>query len=296
MSVFGQVFGEAFGQVFGSTSGGGSPPVVVAPTTGATLAAWDRLVEQFKNQPAIRALVDSLVAPVQPVADTVAALLLQQSVDLAVGAQLDVIGKKIGQPRDGLVDATYRRYLRARIATNRSNGTHEDAIAIVGLVLGADSGGLPRLKAENFATLYVDLFGVVPDDATTTALISFLRAAVAAGIRVLLHVFEADPSITFTCASASTQATGTPTADDTSIDVADTSAFPASGSLDVDLGLAVAETVTYTGKLSTSFFGVSALANNHSTGACVQLHGEALRGCGDEADGSVGGLLSEVVQ
>lgn len=112
-------------------------------------------------------------------------LLTQRNIETAVGAQLDVIGKLVGQPRDGLDDDTYRRYIRARITTNRSSGTVGDALKIARLLLGEP---VPQLILNNWGTAAYELVveGASIPTALAQVIIDFLVDGTAAGVRPIL--------------------------------------------------------------------------------------------------------------
>jgi len=299
----GGYFGGYYGGFFG---GGGATPVATEEllvTPPVVLAAQNRLSQQFRTKPKILATLAALVAPLQPIADAIADLIAQQAIDVATDTQLDVLGSKIGQPRDGLLDTVYRKYLRARVATNRSDGTAEDLITIANLVIGIGSGAIVNPQTQQVATCDVQITGgYVPDDDTTTALLAFLKEGVAAGVRLLLEVLTAVESDSFTCATNDTTLSSAATAGDTTLTVVSTDGFPPKGSLDIDTNLAVAETVTYDGVLATKFLNVSALAHNHlgpsgsEGGACVQLSTDPGKGFGDDVDLTAGGQLVEVLE
>lgn len=120
-------------------------------------------------------------------------LLLKRSIDTAnaddptgtVGDQLDQLGAKVGQPRNGLTNADYRRYIRARIATNNSNGRIEDFIAIAMLIAG-DPAAYVQVMPRTNSSVEVGVWGTPVNNSLANILIEFLRQAVDAGGRVLL--------------------------------------------------------------------------------------------------------------
>jgi hypothetical protein len=181
---------------------GGSVPVLVpVPVPGDpnyvdhVASALARLVEQFKakneNDAAVGANNISLLlaalcsAGVQPIENTLQQVLTQRTLDTAIGAQLDVIGKIVGQLRGGLDDDTYRQYLRAAITANNSGGTVADLIRVLDLVL-LDQDAVFVVMPQPVATVHV----LVDDVAITTELANtaflFLARAAAAGVRVML--------------------------------------------------------------------------------------------------------------
>jgi hypothetical protein len=134
----------------------------------------------------LRNFLAALVSPLQEVEDAMLAILEQRSIDLAVGVQLDALGKLVGQPRLGLDDETYRRYVRARVATNRSDGNIEDVIKVSNLVV-FDPDAYLEIVPEYPAALTLRVSGVEMSDELATVLISFLRDVVSAGVRILLE-------------------------------------------------------------------------------------------------------------
>jgi hypothetical protein len=212
-------------------------------------------------------LVIALVKPFQELQGVYDQMQLLLNIYNATGWVQDLIGKIVGQPRNGLDDDTYRVYQLARVATNRSQGKREQLIRICRLVLN-NSAAKVRVLNEGTAglTIWVDNF--IPSTDTADALIQFLRVAVGGGIKIVLETMTASDDLSFTF-GLSTFATSGITAGDTTIS-ADTSGFPFSGSLVLDSGLTVEETVTYTGISSTTFLGVSAPVHNHSSGSEIQ--------------------------
>ena len=85
-------------------------------------------------------LVNVYATEVQAVEAALVEVLLWAHIDpgdpLIVGDQLDGIGEIVGLAREGRDDTTYRARIRARILTNKSNGTPPDLIAITDAFLG----------------------------------------------------------------------------------------------------------------------------------------------------------------
>jgi hypothetical protein len=106
-------------------------------------------------------------------------------VDLATGVQLDRLGKLVGQVRNGYVDDVYRRYIRARIAVNRSKGKRADLIKIARLILNDSSASLTITRQAN-ATLFIVVGGVLPAS-TEIALATMLRDASPLGVRWIVQ-------------------------------------------------------------------------------------------------------------
>lgn len=162
----------------------GPPPELAVGEIDHAEAAVKRLVLQFQK-PRFRALVRRLVNPMQALEHAAVQLLIYRNVENAFGALLDQFGKLVGQPRRGQDDDTYRLYIRARIKANRSRGTGPDILAIARLVV---NNPLAHFKLVNhgFAAFTLQVTGINTPLATAEALLTFLRRAVAAGVRFIL--------------------------------------------------------------------------------------------------------------
>lgn len=134
-------------------------------------------------------LLRCLLAPLQRFENAAIQVLLGYNPDTAVGVQLDVLGKIVGQPRLGLADNVYRRYIKARIATNRSSGKREELIKIARLVLGDDVGQI-IIRGRGWdpgASFILEVQDRVTTDDEGEALLYFLGDAVVAGVRVIVE-------------------------------------------------------------------------------------------------------------
>lgn len=141
-------------------------------------------------------LIANLATPFQSIETALQQLLTERSIDTAIGAQLDVIGRLVGQPRNGLDDETYRRYCRARIATNKSNGTIENLITVTELIV-YDDDGYYEIDNQGVAAVVVRVQNLSITEELADVLIAFLKDTVSAGVRVILEYFETTPGNTF---------------------------------------------------------------------------------------------------
>lgn len=92
--------------------------------------ALDRLPEQYRGKDRVESLIKAFVEPLQTLEAVFFDLLENRYLDDAQGAQLDLLGKILGQRRGPLNDEQYRLRLIAKIAQHVSNGTPEDLIKI----------------------------------------------------------------------------------------------------------------------------------------------------------------------
>jgi len=160
-------------------------------------AALARLPEYLKDKPKLAALLATYTAQCDSLEATFQQLLLQRSADTAVGYQLDRLGVIVGQDRGGLGDADYRRYLRARIATNRSRGTVEDILKIAALVIN-DVVASYEIRNTGTAAYVLRVVGIALTTGVAAIALAFLQAATAGGVRVILEAPLDAPASLFT--------------------------------------------------------------------------------------------------
>jgi hypothetical protein len=106
------------------------------------------------------------------------------SIDDSEGAQLDNIGRLIGQPRTVTDDATYRLFLKARIQANRSTGSAEDIYSVMRALLGETIGMV--LTTSTIRTIVLRVKGAIADSQAVYG-IEFLKDAKESGARTWLE-------------------------------------------------------------------------------------------------------------
>jgi hypothetical protein len=147
-----------------------------------------RLYEQFKYKPNFVAWAEMIARQVQDLEDATQALRTIISIDDSVGPQLDNLGRIIGQVRTGIDDATYRLYLRARIAANKSNGTAENIYRVFRALFGNIGFTIRQGGNKSFAlTIRTPLTA-----AQVAVAVSFLRDSKEAGARANLEYTTVD--------------------------------------------------------------------------------------------------------
>lgn len=165
----------------------GSTLVTTAPYLSSIdhiAAALSRLPAQFQKTK-IQNLIRAFTYPAQELEQALWAVLTQRSIKNAIGAQLDVIGGIVGQARNGMNDDDYRRYISARVAAERSQGTLEDLYGIATLIVN-DTTITFEGRKEPPATLRFTVKGGITDQ-LAAVLYVFLHIAVGAGIRLVLE-------------------------------------------------------------------------------------------------------------
>ena len=99
------------------------------------------LLWQYDDKPRLRAFLSALLARVQSTELVAYAAMAGRGIYSAIGAQLDVLGKIVGQARGELTDDEYRLMILGRILVNRSSGTIPELVDLLEL-LGVDAGAL----------------------------------------------------------------------------------------------------------------------------------------------------------
>lgn len=119
------------------------------------------LISQFRDKPFIEILVRAHMAQIQELEVVFFDLLVKRALDTAVGVQLDVIGRIVGQSRGTFDEDTYRTFLQGRILVNRSSGTVDQMIELVNTLLPA---GASMVVREYYpAAFEIEVIGAVPD-------------------------------------------------------------------------------------------------------------------------------------
>lgn len=294
-----------FGSWFGGTEASAevaAPPIVEDAVVGDgsidhVAAALTRVCEQFKKSPNYLAFLTSLVTPIQSVENAMRQLLLERDIYTAIGDQLDTLGKIVGQPRNGLSDTQYRRYLLARIGTSKSNGIVEDLLAISVLVVN-DTDVLHTIETQGIAALVLSLTGDVVTDDVAEDLIVFLRDAVSAGVRIIIeyYTFAEASSFTFAAAAFLSGAQLTGVGFLTVNFNADYQLFPSTGSIIIDEGTSQEEVKSYVTRSQTVFTLSGTTAKDHADDATVTLYTGPGLGWGDSTDAGVGGNFATALE
>jgi hypothetical protein len=136
-----------------------SPPVAKTTVIADTIA---NLYGQFQNAPVMTGIVASYAVQAQELETLFVNLIILRALPNAENAQLDVLGKIVGEERQGRTDDEYRIGIGARIKGNKANGSIEDIIAVL---LAADSNLELDIRDPGYASLVVRLV----DDTTAMA-------------------------------------------------------------------------------------------------------------------------------
>jgi hypothetical protein len=170
-----------------------TPPVAKTTVVADTLA---NLFVQFQGAPILNAIVASHAVQLQEIETMFVSLIVDMALPNAIGEQLDLIGRIVGEGRKGRSDDDYRVALGARIIINRSNGSVEDIIA----VLKAAEDLTYEVTDLGYASLLVRIVGAI-GSVSTAEIDTVLQEVRGAGIRADLIYSEEDDADTFQFAS-----------------------------------------------------------------------------------------------
>lgn len=168
--------------------------MTITQTTDYETRAPQMILERYRK-PTVMALLASWLSEVQQVENALWAILTQRGVANAVGAQLDVLGKLVGQPREGRSDDVYRLWVTARILVLRSSGQTEQLIAIAKKLVGA---AIPIRVDEYYPLALVLNAEAGIDPALGSQIARLLAAAKGSAVSLLFSWFSSYSSQPFT--------------------------------------------------------------------------------------------------
>lgn len=276
-----------------------TPPVSYSSTTLTTIsgardhvtAGLNLLKEQFKGKPIIAAFLRGYLNEFQEIEEVLWSLYIARDIFQATGFLLEIFGKIVGEPRNGISDDTiYRKMILARIKSNISSGLPENLLGLCRLIVGFDSPLVFRYDNLGVASFIIYADGLM-DQSTANLIMSFLRTSVAGGVRVL---FQYQPSTIPLTLTPSAYATATINAGATAIIVNSTTNFPNTGSLQINKGLADSFIINYSSKTSTTFNTTTIIPFTHPINSVVQIPSSL--GLSEGVNGTQGGKFVSVIE
>ena len=147
-----------------------------------TARGLELLISQWQDNKNVTGLLTSLMETAQPAEDLMFQLLNERDVFSAIGEQLNVIGRLVGEPREGRLDTPYRTAILNRISINNSDGTLPSVVETMTAVSGSN-----MCKAwEHYpASIYLSV-----DNASSNELAETLDIVSAAGVSTTLILDE----------------------------------------------------------------------------------------------------------
>lgn len=139
----------------------------------------------------ITELTRILITPMQEVENAFQQILAARDPNFAEDDALHLLGKLVGQKWAGESNSLFRRFVRARIRANESNGDPEDILAVFVLLVSDPAATLAfintgdagfELRIENIVTT---------DDLATAYVLKFLRKIASGGVNAILETWVA---------------------------------------------------------------------------------------------------------
>lgn len=250
-----------------------------------------RLYTQFRNKVTWEAWVQLIGRQAQDTEDAVQSLLTLWDITNSFGANLDRIGRAIGQKRLGVDDITYRLYLFTRVLANKSTGTPEEIFSVMRALFG--SSAAPRYTLGLVKAFSIRL-GFVLTRTQAIIAASFLHDSKESGARANFEWQEFSDDQMFEFADIdpipSTTISVFANGGDTTLQVASVVGFPAAGRLQVAVGNAFREYVYYSSIVGSTFQLTSALVSFHPVGHVVHGYSSSSVGLGFD-DGYFAGAV-----
>lgn len=92
------------------------------------------MLHQFKKSTKLIGLIRSLVAPLEEIDQLLQRMHHGRYIDEATDGRLDILGRIVGQPRNGMDDDDYRAWIKVAIRLNIGSGTIADLLAILSIL------------------------------------------------------------------------------------------------------------------------------------------------------------------
>lgn len=159
--------------------------------------AKSRFIDQFKNKEKLAFAIASYAEQIQDLEDAAFEVIVERTLSSAVGVQLVTLARLVGAPVTTLVDAELRIIVQAQIAINLSDGTPEDLIKILALILSNSADEVFHITEEpthQVRLVIEDLIDPAVLDPDT--LIRLLDSADMGSIRILLD-YNLKPKTTY---------------------------------------------------------------------------------------------------
>jgi len=154
----------------------------------------DKLLRQFRDameQENIDKFFDSIGLPFTDLADTIVDLIEKRGLSTAEGAQLDIIGAIVGQPRGAttVTDNDYRELIKTKIAINTGNASQIILNNVFKIISESTTVFyFPNSESPAQAALLGD--GPKVDDKLTRQLMGLVKGA---GVRLYLQHYTGLP-------------------------------------------------------------------------------------------------------
>lgn len=143
-----------------------------------------RTIERWRDKAVFAAIRDAAAGEMAEIENAFWNIFLSRFIDHAYGASLDLLGRIVGEGRDGRDDPSYRVRIRARIKVNQSTGSIPDMLAVLELL---DPSAFYIYDAAP-ATMVIVMASAPTGFATATEIADLAGEASGAGIGVVVAI------------------------------------------------------------------------------------------------------------
>jgi hypothetical protein len=171
--------------------------------TDHTSEALARLLQQYKNKPNIRKLLEVYLDQIQEIETMFCQLLEETNVFDAIGAQLDGIGEIVVQPRNGLSDDQYRIRIFVKIGKNVSEGEVNRVGSVFKILTQSAYVHLIVLNDAEIQLQGTETIGTTREE--VNFIFSNMQEVVAAGVRIS-YILCADENLSYAYEGTNTSA------------------------------------------------------------------------------------------
>jgi hypothetical protein len=174
------------------------PVAPMARVTDHVARALAALIEQYKNKPKMVGLLTAFIGQVQDGEDGLWPAASEMNIQCASGAELDLLGRIVGETRSGRADLSYRTAIQARILLNLSSGTIEEIYSLFLLILSVNGLSPAMQLVEMFPKSFIlRLQTAAVPDAVAADLGEILQKVKDAGARATLDYGNTTPFFGF---------------------------------------------------------------------------------------------------
>ena len=147
------------------------------------------MLHQFRNSTKLIGLIRSLVAPLEEVDQLIQSMHQGRYINDATAHRLDILGRIVGQPRNGMDDDDYRAWIKVAIKLNIGSGNIADLLAILSILYGKNPDvELQERPPNNLVFSFFSLphaplkalFAILSSACPVSTKCSFIRADVGA--------------------------------------------------------------------------------------------------------------------
>lgn len=149
--------------------------------TAHAVEAISHLIDFFKYGPRNQEVLKTIGLQLQELEDMYWAMYHAFDGDTAVGDQLDILGRLVGEKRQGRVDDDFRAAVKVRILVNISNGTIPELLKISETMVPTASVLIAEVAPMTIQVNFSTLTGT-----TLRTVFQILRKAKAGGVRLLV--------------------------------------------------------------------------------------------------------------